>query len=59
MIVDPPGWRAQSKSEAEVLLESSEGEMDLSRSLNMDGTAGQVRSGTRGVRTTFQPGESC
>lgn len=70
MMVDPPGWRAQSKSVAEgrglllvvvvVLLFLSSSSLwncgsDWIRSLKAGRTAADAIRGTRGVSTNFQP----
>lgn len=57
MIVEPPGWRAQSKSLAEGEGESSlrNWGRDWMRLLKAGSTAADAIMGTRGVSTTFQP----
>ena len=56
MIVEPPGWSAQSKSLAsgDLPFVCNAG-IDFKRSWKAGDTAAAAIAGTRGVRTTFQP----
>ncbi len=56
IMVEPPGWRAQSKSAAVGSLPLVwKAGMDFMRSWKAGETAAEAIEGTRGVRTTFQP----
>lgn len=61
MMLEPPGWRAQSKSIAEGMGEGEGeglwncGRREWMRLLKAGRTAADAIRGTRGVSTTFQP----
>lgn len=56
MMVEPPGWRAQSKSAATLCAYSGyEYAEEDNRSVNIGPTAASVSLGTRCVKTTFHP----